>query len=60
MDPLSIVAVLASAALAGILILGVMASRMDNTQRFVDLVRDTRRLRASCQATNPPRGRRRA
>lgn len=58
MDALSIVAVLAASTLAGILILGVMASRLDNTQRFVDLVRDTRRLRASIHVP-PPRSRRR-
>lgn len=50
MDPLLLVAALASAAFASILILGVMASRIDDSHRFVKLVVDTRRIRKNFAA----------
>jgi len=54
MDMVLLIAVLASSAIAGILALGVMASRIDNAQRLSDLVRSTRRIRAEVAAQAPP------
>ena len=58
MDPSIILATLGGATLAGILVLGVMAARIDNARRFADLVRDTRHLRAVSAATPTPARRR--
>jgi hypothetical protein len=50
---------IAASLLAGLLVAGVMASRIDNAQRLADLVRETRRLRAAHQAAPAPAARRR-
>ncbi|MFZ9881601.1 MAG: hypothetical protein ACO3QC_09390 [Phycisphaerales bacterium] len=57
-----LIAVSAAAAfLAGLCILSVMASRIENAQRYADLVQRTRALRAAHQRIPlpTPRGRRR-
>ena len=59
MEPIVILATLGGAFVAGVLTLGIMAARIDNVQRFADLIRETRRLRAAHQvASTPPRRRR--
>lgn len=58
MEPMLVILVLGASALTGLLILGVMASRVDNARRLVELVRDTRRIRLEHVGVRPaPRGR---
>jgi hypothetical protein len=59
MTPFLVVLAVAASLLAGLLVAGVMASRIDNAQRLADLVRETRRLRAVHQAAPTPTPRRR-
>lgn len=55
-----VAAAVVAAFLAGLCILGVMASRIDNAQRFASLVERTRELRASRRHAAPaPRAGRR-
>ena len=59
MTPFLVALAVAASLLAGLLVAGVMASRIDNAQRLADLVRETRRLRAAHQTAPAATTRRR-
>ncbi|MFM7134337.1 MAG: hypothetical protein ACKO0W_08475 [Planctomycetota bacterium] len=58
MEPALVIIVLGASALTGLLVLGVVASRVDNARRLVELVRNTRRIRLEhVGVRSRPRGR---